>query len=300
MPLVSIGLPVFNGDRFLEKALRALQEQTFGDFELIVCDNASTDRTPEILADLAATDRRLKVVRNPRNIGAAPNWNRVFHLSTGRYFKWATYDDMHEPTYIERTVEILDRDPGIVLCQTMTRLIDEDGQDLPRAPGTGHYMDRNGNLRYGPPPAGRARSADPVERFRDIFLHTVRCFDIFGLMRAEALARTSLHRSYYGSDRSLLVELSLLGRFEEVPAPLFMKRDHVTTSLTLSAEERAKWIDPSRSAVKFLPQRQQYTQVIGAILHSPLTLSQKMRCLAIVAGKVNWGKLVSGRLAVQG
>jgi glycosyltransferase involved in cell wall biosynthesis len=298
MALISVGLPVFNGEEFLERSIGALQAQTFEDFELVVCDNASTDRTSQILGDLAAADRRIKVFRNPDNIGAAPNWNRVFHLSTSPFFKWATYDDMHAPAYLDRTLEVLRADPSVILCHTQTTLIDEMGQELARDPGTGHYRDRNGNLRYGPPAPGRARSHDPVERFRDIFLYTIRCFDAFGLMRREVLARTSLHQSYYGSDRSLLVELSLLGRFDEVPAPLFMKRDHVTTSLTLSAAERARWIDPKRAPAKLLPQRQHYMQVLRAVLHSPLTVPQKLRCLGIVAGKVNWTKLAGRFLPV--
>lgn len=114
MPLVSIGLPVFNGERYLEGAVRAILEQTFTDFELVVCDNASTDGTADILARLSREDRRIKVHRNPVNIGAAPNWNRVFELSTGRYFKWVAHDDLHEPEFLERTVDVLEQDPGVV------------------------------------------------------------------------------------------------------------------------------------------------------------------------------------------
>ena len=86
-PLVSIGMPVFNGDRYLEKALDSILEQTLDDFELVICDNASTDRTGEICRDYAARDRRIRYLRDDTNIGAHPNYNRTFAEARGRYFK---------------------------------------------------------------------------------------------------------------------------------------------------------------------------------------------------------------------
>lgn len=300
MPLVSIGLPVFNGERYLEGAVRAILEQTFTDFELVVCDNASTDGTADILARLSREDRRIKVHRNPVNIGAAPNWNRVFELSTGRYFKWVAHDDLHEPEFLERTVDVLEQDPGVVLCHTQTRLIDEDGAELPFDPVRGEYLDRAGNGRIGPPPPGRATSCDPVKRFADIFLRTVRCTDGFGLMRADMLRRTPLHRSYYSSDKALLVEIALHGRYHEVPETLFLKRDHVGTSLALSPEQQRLWIDTSGRSSRLPPRRQQYLQILRAVTTAPgLTPVQRLRCAGIVAGRIEWGEFVLNRFRTQ-
>src|SRR5215471_14033382 len=99
---VSLGLPVYNGQRYLAGAIQAILDQTFSDFELIICDNASTDETESICRDLAARDPRVRYHRNPANIGAAPNFNKTFELSTGEYFKWLAHDDLHEPTYLQR------------------------------------------------------------------------------------------------------------------------------------------------------------------------------------------------------
>ncbi len=300
MPLVSIGLPVFNGEAYLERAVRAILAQSFTDFELVVCDNASTDRTPEILARLAADDVRLRVHRNAENIGAAPNWNRVFTLSRGRYFKWAASDDVHEPTFLERTVAALEADPGVVLAHSRTRLVDENEHDLVFDSLSGCYRDRAGNLRVGPPPAGRASSDDPVERFTDLFLRTIRCTDIFGLIRADVLRQTPLHRSYYSSDKALLTELALRGRFHEVPEPLFMKRDHDRTSLTLSAEEQRRWIDTRAEVSRWSPKRQQYLQILGACLRVPgLGPAQRLHCAAVVLGRVDWVHFVKSRVGVH-
>ncbi len=87
-PRVSIGLPVFNGERYLARAIDSILAQDFRDLELVVCDNASTDRTAEICAAYARRDPRVRYHRNPRNLGAGPNYDRCFHLARGEYFKW--------------------------------------------------------------------------------------------------------------------------------------------------------------------------------------------------------------------
>src|SRR6266536_1939108 len=85
---VSIGLPVFNGERFVAEAIDSILAQTFEDFELIISDNASTDGTEEICRCYAEKDERIRFVRNRENYGAAFNFNQTFHLSSGGYFKW--------------------------------------------------------------------------------------------------------------------------------------------------------------------------------------------------------------------
>lgn len=295
MPKLTIGLPVYNGENFLAPALDSLLAQTFGDFVIVACDNASTDGTPDILADAARRDRRVRVVRNPANIGAAPNWNLCFRLADTPYFKWAAHDDLYDPRFLAATVAVLDADPGVVLSHAATRMIDENGDGLALDPTRGIVVDRHGHVRHGPPPPGRATAADPVDRFRDLFLHLVRCFDVFGVMRSDVLRRTALHRSWYGSDRALLVELSLHGRFHEVREPLFLKREHGRTSLSLSPADRARWIDPRARTPRLLPQRQQYLQVIGGVLRSPLSTRDRLRCLAVVAERADPRRFVRRR-----
>ena len=85
---VSIGLPVYNGEKYLEQALISILSQTYTDFELIISDNASTDRTQAICREYAAKDPRIRYYCNEENLGAAPNHNRVFELASGEYFKW--------------------------------------------------------------------------------------------------------------------------------------------------------------------------------------------------------------------
>ena len=100
VPRVSIGLPVLNGEKYVAEALDAILAQSFLDFELIISDNASTDATPDICADYARRDARIRLHRHPSNLGAAPNFNFVFQRSRGEYFKWAAHDDQISSDFI--------------------------------------------------------------------------------------------------------------------------------------------------------------------------------------------------------
>ena len=125
-PLVSVGLPVFNGERFLPASLASLMGQTFTDFELIISDNASTDRTPEICQDLARSDSRVRYFRQRVNIGAPANWNFVAREARGRFFKWCSDSDVCLPQLLESCSAELLKQPQAVLCAGRTGYVDEN------------------------------------------------------------------------------------------------------------------------------------------------------------------------------
>ena len=206
-PLVSVGVPVHNGEAYLEQTLTALLDQTFGDFELIVGDNASTDRTPAIVAAFAAADPRVRSVRNPTNIGLARNFNRVFQLSQGRYFRWAMADDLVDPTNLQDCVDALEADPGAVLAVPSWDLIDAVG-------GPARDGAEQASFTWDAPTGRR------MEQFIDMINGpssiAVLAY-LSGLVRSEALWATDQLGSYPSSDQVLLGQLLLQGRFVEVP-----------------------------------------------------------------------------------
>jgi glycosyltransferase involved in cell wall biosynthesis len=210
VPLLGIGLPVYNGERYLPEALDSLLAQEFRDFEILVSDNASTDGTEAICRAYAARDPRVRYFRNDGNIGVNANFERAFELSRSPLFRWAACDDVVAPGYLGRCVATLQGSPDAVLCQTHMRIIDGEGRPI------GYY---DGGLTG-------AESPDRVSRFAALIFSRHLCTDIFGVMRSVALRRVGTVGDYYGSDRATLAALGLIGRFVHVPEPLFLNREH--------------------------------------------------------------------------
>jgi glycosyltransferase involved in cell wall biosynthesis len=117
-PKVSIGMPVFNGEPFIREALDSLLAQTFSDFELIISDNGSTDGTEAICREYAATDPRIRYVRQPKNRGALFNFQFVLDEARGEYFMWAAHDDRRLPEFLRLALEVFaeDNSCGLVFC----------------------------------------------------------------------------------------------------------------------------------------------------------------------------------------
>lgn len=230
IPRLSIGLPVYNGERFLRFTLDSLLGQTYTDFELIITDNASTDDTRLICLDYAARDPRIHYHRNTENIGAAANFNRAFDLARGELFKWAAADDIISPDFLERCIQVLDQNPDIILAYSKVDRINSSGE----IDGTYDYP-----MRVDHP--------SPAVRFADLILVNHFCVAVFGVIRREVLAQTPLIGKYVGSDRVLLAELGLRGKQFEISDYLFHRRDHPQTSGRLfNIYNRLAWFDPSR------------------------------------------------------
>lgn len=263
VPRVTIGLPIYNGQNYLAQTMDSILAQTYRDFEIIISDNASTDQTESICREYAARDERVHYYRNETNIGASANYNRVFELGQGAYFKWAAHDDLLAPTYLERCVEVLDRYPDVVLAYTQAKAIDDKGNIVKIYPGKHHFA-----------------SPVPRERFYEFVLDPHPVVAVFGLMRREVLGRTRLIGKYSGSDRPLLSELSLLGKFYEVPEHLFFYRFHEEQSWggNKSSQAQQAWYDPLRAGKITFPQWRLLREHLRSIERSPVGIKDRVSC----------------------
>lgn len=113
--LVSIGLPVYNGERSVGRVLDSLLRQDYENIELIISDNASTDKTEEICRSYAAKDPRVRYHRNETNLGQKHNFQYVIKASSGRYFMWAAHDDLWEPGFVSKLMEAFEASDDVLL-----------------------------------------------------------------------------------------------------------------------------------------------------------------------------------------
>jgi glycosyltransferase involved in cell wall biosynthesis len=277
-PRLSIGLPVRNGENFLEEALESILAQTFENFELIISDNASTDSTEAICNAYAALDDRIQYYRNEEDIGGAPNFNRVFELSSAEYFKWAAHDDVCHQDFLLKCIEVLDRDKSFVLCYSLASEIDEKG----------HFVRTL-------EPRTQADSLSPSIRFKEA-LRVGPNYPLFGVLRADVLRRTPLIATYAVSDLVLTAELSLYGRFHEIQEVLFFNREHKQRSsrahdvrvYDIRALHRfAVWFDPENARKIIFPMWRLIAEYLSAINRPPLPWSERIRCVKALA-KVAW------------
>lgn len=206
-PPITIGLPVYNGEEDLPATLERLLGQTYEDFELFIADNASTDGTEELCQQAAAQDARVRYVRHDRNRGAFGNFNYVAQQARSPLFRFASHDDLLEPTMLERCVEAQRAEPHAVLWFPRALAIDEEGAVV------GSFDDSLELL-----------SSHPHRRFRMFLDQYMNSNCLFGLMRTDALVSTRLMGDYLSADVVLLAELALRGRFIEIPERLFLRR----------------------------------------------------------------------------
>jgi glycosyltransferase involved in cell wall biosynthesis len=263
-PRVSIGVAVYNGERFLSKTLDSLLAQTFTEFEIIICDNCSEDKTEQICRSYAASDPRIRYHRNNTNIGAPRNFNLVTTLSRGEYFKWSGADDLCAPTMIERCVEVLDHRSDVVLCYPKTRLIDEN--DVP----VRDYEDRLD-----------LQIEAPNWRLACLLSNIGMCNAVFGLIRSSVLNRTHLFGTYSNSDVVFLAELALRGPFVELPESLFFRRSFELSAVKyLSPYERMVMFEPNGVGELSFPNWRLLIGFLSAIHRVPVGWVESLRCYA--------------------
>jgi glycosyltransferase involved in cell wall biosynthesis len=281
-PYVTIGMPVYNGERFLEHAIETTLTQDFGDFELIISDNASTDATEEICRSYVAADPRIRYERLPQNRGAAWNFGNVLvRADPGtRYFKWSAADDEHAPAYLSTVVSMLDRDPSIALAHCRTADIDEDGHVL----------------KVWDQPVSRLSSSDPGERLRDLLTLRHECFGAFGVIRHDIARSIRGLGPYSDADNVLLAEIALRGRIEHAPDVLFFRRQHDQRSVTAfpSSRDREAWFDSDRRRHVSFPVWRVGKEFLTAIEEAPLPSKQRRRCIRAMTTflRHNWIGLV--------
>ena len=283
MHRVAIGMPVWNGEKYLSEAIESILGQTFGDLQLVISDNASTDGTAEICRSYVARDRRVQYIRQERNIGAAPNHNYVFHHSSGEYFKFAAHDDILAPQFMEECVRILDADETAVLCSPATVLINEDGSPVSYAEDKG-MVDTAGRIWPVVPENNPLLTlADAADRFAGVLLNMFMALEIFwphpalgARANGSATAPSRWRQGSFGRAPALI------GRYHLHATPLFYRRCHSGQySAAHGGQYMAAWFSGKSGSV-FSHQLRLLVGYTRVALAADIVGSQRNRCLAAI------------------
>jgi glycosyltransferase involved in cell wall biosynthesis len=295
-PRVSIGLPVYNGQKYLEQTLDSLLNQTFQEFELVISDNASTDGTEEICQARAATDKRIRYYRNASNIGSAPNYRRVFELARGKFFKWCSHDDVCYPDFLTRCLDVFNlARSSLVLVYPRCELINDHGVVLGQAPDCIETKHRQ-----------------PHRRLARVLRNVSYAYPAWGLIRTDCLRKTRLTGAIPYWDAVLLAELSLYGEIWEIPEVLSQQRCHEENALATcsvgfasevlsdpyKADRRIRkalraWTDPIQAKQKIilLPNHEElYWEYLKRVYHTPLPPFDKLLCYLTIPIVCYWSR----------
>lgn len=269
--IITIALPVFNGEEFLKEAINSILAQTYSKWRLIICDNASTDSTREISEQYVSNDNRIEYLRHETNIGAGPNFNEVVKDVNTPYFKWLAHDDKIAPTFLSKCIEILENDEYVSIASSQVRFIDSDNQKLHDYKTPFKTADKN-----------------PVVRYCDM-LKPHPCYEVFGVIRTEVLNQTNLIGNYKHGDGVLLAHLALQGKIIEIPECLLYSRKHDKQSMYLfgitregvkhDLEGYAEWFDPKNKGGISFSFNRRLRDYFKMIVSSPIYFSQKLKCL---------------------
>jgi glycosyltransferase involved in cell wall biosynthesis len=265
-PLVTIGMPVYNGAPYVAKALDALLAQDYPRLEILVSDNASSDETPRICEERARRDPRLSYLRNDANIGATANFRRVLSLARGEYFMWAAHDDLWEPTFVSTLAARLDADDGLVLAMSHYDRFS-------------HVTDEVGTVPWeGYPAVGSDKSV--FENCR-AYLRKGSSELVYGMFRIDVLRRTrfAVRSDFDWSDVFLVNEMCTLGRIHLEPTVLF--------HTGFVAPRPARSISRRRLPGFKLAYGRYYLESARCFLRAPtLRSSEKLILLALLSGQV--------------
>lgn len=261
-PLVSIGLPVYNGEQFLGKAITTLLSQDYSNFELIISDNNSQDSTANICREFEAADPRIRYIRQAENHGSPWNFTFVLEQSQGDYFMWAAHDDMWDPTYISKCLCTLEAHPEAVLCCSEVNFIGAEDKPFPIYPGWKN-LETLGMTR--------------VERVHRL-ISVMGWYALYGLLRPEAIRKVTLGASDFGGDVVMTLELMLLGHIVKVHEPLFYYR---ITKMKSAADFQADFNSEKNPLPPPLtPWTGLVARLFDTVCQSDLSQEEKRRVLA--------------------
>lgn len=267
-------MPAYNGERWIAASIESILSQTYDNLELIISDNASTDSTAEICQDYAASDPRVRYLRQETNLGASENYNAVFRSARAPYFKWASSNDLCHASFLEKCLAAFQDRPDLALIYPRARLFEEE-------PGDGEDYDDDFDL----------PEDSPCRRFEGLVSRMGLNNIMNGVIRSEVLSKTPLIKPYFSSDIVLMAEVALHGKISEVREVLFYRRMDKETATRLKSEEDVKaHYDPSKRSMMLFQCWRLHMGYLGAALRAPLTAKERACVLSKVMRNFRWDR----------
>ncbi len=190
-PIVTIGLPILNGEDFIDRRIESILSQTFSNFQLIISNNASKDNTRLICEKYAEKDPRIKIFNQKETILAEKNFAFVLEQAQTKYFVWASVDDFWEKTFLEKNFEFLEKNPKYICCSGKVKRYGTKEIDLKINPTDSFFQKRYKKFRkHFKPFENLSFTGEYEEKASKCFRHNNMLF-LFGLFRTEVIKKST-------------------------------------------------------------------------------------------------------------
>ncbi len=221
-PKISIGLPVFNEEELLEDRIKSILEQSYGNFEIIISDNASTDKTVEICKKYDKIDSRIRFFEQEKNRGPYWNFNFVLEKARGEYFVWFAVDDEHESTFLEKNLEILEKNNNVVASISDVKYfgmeLNDDESVFQKFKNKFKYrFDKKTKFIQTFPASGS------YENKTTLYLRMDRSTSLYALYRKNILKKCMITTPFAGSDLAIILNVLKYGDIHVIDEILMKK-----------------------------------------------------------------------------
>jgi len=206
---LSIGLPVYNGEKFLHKCLDSLLEQSFENFKIIISDNASTDNTQKICQEYSKKDSRIQYIRQEKNIGLLPNFNFVLDQSNDEFFMWMGVDDYILPDYIKKNMDVLTFNSNVV--GSVSKIKPYNFLDSTINPVDSKFINFIKKLRTRFKKLDAFSISGSYDQKVRNYLTRSTCQVIYGIFRTDKLQKSIIHSLFVGLDWAEILNVLKFG-----------------------------------------------------------------------------------------
>ena len=234
-PKLTIGMPVYNGELFIKKAIKSILDQTFTDFELIISNNSSTDSTEKICQDFIDKDNRIQIHTQKKNIGIHRNFNFLLSKAKGEYFAWAAVDDYLDNDFMEKNLKILESDKSVVssVGKIIPYSVDSleidstlvDTSVFPKFLKNFIKSGRHKKMIDAGPVSGNMN-----DKIRTFFKITKSLGRWYGVHRTEQLKKCIIEKPFINVEVSVFLNLLRLGDFHEESSTILHEFDEGISS----------------------------------------------------------------------
>ena len=296
-PLVSVGLPVHNGENYIVGAIESILNQTYRNIELIISDNASTDNTGGICQKYTLIDNRVKYYRLNDNCGAMVNHNRVLDLAKGKYFQWICHDDECEQTYIQKCVGILEENEQIICCFSVIKFIDGKDNVLRLSKNELSIFDDS--------------RLERMKKFVDLQKASVDIFcAMYGLFRTASIKKLGPLGTYIAGDQVYLLKMVFDGKLYQLNDPYLSRREHPSTALIAlpklphykKYKEATRWGEAKCNPMIVLVNWKLMKEAFSYFSRYPMRILEKMKCFTVLFRLfiARWRRLLKELMMIPG